>query len=70
MAELIAITIGTNEGVIDLDEGLEDLQEIGSTAGTSVGKALEKRKGGSGSVAVADAPTDLDTTDEDDTERV
>lgn len=69
VAELIAITIGTNEGVIDLEEGLEDLKEIGSTAGGSVGKALEKR-GGGGSVAVAEAPTDLDTTEDDDTERV
>lgn len=68
VAELIAVTIGTNEGVIDLDAGLEDLKEIGSTAGASVGKALAKRSGG-GSVAVADAPTDLDTTDEDDAER-
>jgi hypothetical protein len=71
VAELIAVTIGVAEGVIDLDEGLEDLKEVGSTAGGSVSKALEKRRGATGGVAVIeDAPSDLDTTDEDDSERV
>jgi hypothetical protein len=71
VAELIAITIGVAEGVIDLDEGLEDLKEVGSSAGGSVSKALVKKAGGGGGVAtIEDAPSDLDTTSEDDSERV
>jgi hypothetical protein len=72
VAELIAVTIGVEEGAIDVDEGLEDLKEIGSTAGGTVSKALAKRGGGSGGgvATIEDAPSDLDTTDEDESERV
>jgi hypothetical protein len=72
VAELIAITIGVAEGVIDLDEGLDDLKDVGSSAGGSVSKALVKKAGGGtgGGVAVIeDAPSDLDTTT-DDSERI
>jgi hypothetical protein len=40
VCETIALTIGLNEGAIDLDEGLADLAEMGSGAGGSVGRAL------------------------------
>ncbi|MEM6281566.1 MAG: hypothetical protein AAF787_05185 [Chloroflexota bacterium] len=42
IAETIALTIGTNEGRIGLDDGVEDLKEMGSDASTisSVKKAL------------------------------
>jgi hypothetical protein len=40
VCETIALTVGLGEEAIDLQEGLEDLADIGSTAGASVGKAL------------------------------
>lgn len=58
VCETIALTIGLGEDAIDLDEGLGHLEEIGSDAGASVGKALA-HIGGSGSVATGDAPADL-----------
>ncbi|MEU4833127.1 hypothetical protein [Streptosporangium sp. NPDC023615] len=42
VSETIALTVGLGEDAIDLREGLDDLEEIGSTAGTSVGKALAR----------------------------
>lgn len=65
VCETIALTIGISEGTIDLDTGLAHLKEAGSTVGATVGKALAKvsGSGGSGVVAVADSPADLDTTD-------
>lgn len=65
VAETIAIAIGMCEGTIDLDEGLADLAAAGSDdkSRKAAGKALAKFSGGGGAVAVADAPTDLDTTD-------
>ena len=40
VCETIALTVGLGEEAIDLDEGLADLQDVGSTAGSSVGRAL------------------------------
>jgi hypothetical protein len=40
VSETIALTIGLAEDAIDLDEGLADLSDVGSTAGASVSKAL------------------------------
>lgn len=40
VSELIALIIGMAEETIDLDDGLDDLKEIGSGAGGAVGKAL------------------------------
>jgi len=40
VCETIALTVGLGEEAIDLDEGLADLQDVGSTAGSTVGRAL------------------------------
>ncbi|MEO3747109.1 hypothetical protein [Plantactinospora sp. B5E13] len=40
VCETIALTIGLAEDSIDLDTGLRDLDDVGSTAGPSVGRAL------------------------------
>lgn len=40
VCDLIALTVGLMEDSIDLDEGLEDLREVGSASGASVGRAL------------------------------
>jgi hypothetical protein len=38
--ETIALTVGLGEDAIGLDDGLDDLADVGSTAGASVGRAL------------------------------
>ena len=40
VCDLIAVTVGIMEESITLDEGLQDLHNIGSTGGAAVGKAL------------------------------
>ena len=40
VCELIALTIGLNEGTVDLTGGLDDLRRIGSGHGKAVRKAL------------------------------
>jgi len=40
VCETIALTVGLGEEAIDLDDGLADLQDVGSTAGDTVGQAL------------------------------
>jgi hypothetical protein len=40
VCETIALTVGLGEEAIDLDEGLADLRDVGSTAGSTVGRAL------------------------------
>lgn len=40
VCDLIALTVGLLEDAIDLDEGLEDLRDVGSTSGASVSRAL------------------------------
>lgn len=40
VCETIALTVGLGEEAIDLAEGLADLRDVGSTAGTTVGRAL------------------------------
>lgn len=40
VCDLIALTVGLLEDAIDLDEGLEDLRDVGSTSGGSVSRAL------------------------------
>ena len=40
VCETIALTVGLGEDAIDLDEGINDLTDVGSRAGDSVGRAL------------------------------
>lgn len=61
VCETIALTIGLAEDAIDLDEGLEDLAEIGSTAGASVSRALAHV--GAGTVDRATATTGVARVD-------
>ena len=61
VCETIALTIGLEEGAIDLDAGLDDLADVGSTAGATVGRALARIGGAGRDVAVGPAltgPTD------------
>ncbi|MGW2199743.1 hypothetical protein ACWCSH_46370 [Streptosporangium sp. NPDC001682] len=52
VCETIALTVGLGEDAIDLREGLDDLDELGSTAGAAVGRALAKLD--RGTLVVAD----------------
>jgi hypothetical protein len=59
VCETIALTIGLGEAAIDLDEGLADLQDVGSTAGTAVSMALATIGASKGEVVIAAPPADL-----------
>lgn len=50
VCETIALTVGLGEDAIDLDGGLADLADVGSTAGASVGRALAPIGTGRGAV--------------------
>jgi hypothetical protein len=56
VCETIALTVGLGEDTIDLDEGLEDLREVGSAATATVGKALARIGGGRAPLATGSAP--------------
>ena len=57
--ETIALAVGLGEDAIDLDEGLDDLRELGSTATGSVSKALARVGGERGAAASAPPPPGL-----------
>ncbi|GAA2640282.1 hypothetical protein GCM10010399_87290 [Dactylosporangium fulvum] len=59
VCETIALTVGLGEDAIDLDEGLDDLRDIGSAATATVGKALARIGGDRAPVATGSAPSDL-----------
>ncbi|GGM08856.1 hypothetical protein ACFFX1_01660 [Dactylosporangium sucinum] len=59
VCETIALTVGLGEDAIDLDEGLDDLRDLGSASTTTVGKALARIGGDRGPVATGAAPADL-----------
>lgn len=69
IAETIALTIGLSEGVIGLDEGLDDLKEIGASdaAISQAGKALAHYDDvkGNGNVVTTDTPEGLDDDADD-----
>jgi hypothetical protein len=72
IAETIALAVGITEGVIDLDDGVDDLKSVGASddAIRQATKALSLHKDRT-SVVVADkAPKDLDTTDDDSVARL
>ncbi|MEV5571305.1 hypothetical protein AB0L06_14740 [Spirillospora sp. NPDC052269] len=59
VCETIALTIGLGEDAIDLDEGLEHLDEAGSDAGEVVSKALTPLRRTRGTVAETGTPSGL-----------
>jgi hypothetical protein len=59
VCETIALTVGLGEDTIDLDEGLEDLRDIGSGAVSTVGKALARIGGDRAPLASGAIPADL-----------
>lgn len=59
VCETIALTIGLGEGTVELEDGIEDLKEIGSAHAESVGRALAT-VGARGAVTESEGPTDLD----------
>ncbi|MFI0444842.1 hypothetical protein [Actinomadura sp. 6N118] len=59
VCETIALTIGLAEDAIDLDEGLEHLDEFGSAAGASVSRALARLDADRSPTASSAVPADL-----------
>jgi hypothetical protein len=59
VCETIALTIGLGEAAIDLDEGLADLQDVGSSAGQAVSKALAIIGSSARELVVTEPPADL-----------
>ena len=59
VCETIALTVGLGEAAIDLDEGLADLQDVGSPAGPAVSSALEVIGSARDTVVVMGPPADL-----------
>jgi hypothetical protein len=59
VCETIALTIGLGEFAIDLDEGLDDLADVGLAAGPVVSKALATIGAGRVAVTTAAPPADL-----------
>ncbi|KMV15903.1 hypothetical protein ACT17_22605 [Mycolicibacterium conceptionense] len=53
VCDLIGVTIGLLEEVVNLDEGLADLADVGSNAGATVGKALAPLAGSKAPAATA-----------------
>lgn len=70
VCETIALTVGLGEGTIDLDEGLEHLREEGTDerAIEATSKALATV--GGGKVALGDADSDVDVSDEEGADRL
>jgi hypothetical protein len=64
VCETIALTIGLGEAAIDLNEGLDDLVAVGSTAGASVSKALAKVGGTRGALVVGPSLAGSDDGDD------
>jgi hypothetical protein len=62
VCETIALTIGLNEGTIDLAQGIDDLKSVGSTAGGVVSKALAPLGMAKGGVVKTPVPAGLTAT--------
>jgi hypothetical protein len=69
VCETIAVAIGLGEGTVDLDTGIEDLKEIGSTHAETVGRALAT-VGSRGAIAESESPADLDEAEGGGAERL
>jgi hypothetical protein len=59
VCETIALAVGLGEAAIDLDEGLADLQDVGSPAGPAVSKALAVLGTSRGTLVVSGPPGGL-----------
>jgi hypothetical protein len=59
VCETIAVTVGLGEEAIDLAEGLDDLADVGSTAGATVGRALASIGASHGAVVTTGLPAGL-----------
>lgn len=59
VCETIALTIGLGEDAIDLDAGLADLADVGSTAGSAVSRALAVIGADHGQLVVSSGPAAL-----------
>lgn len=60
VCETIALTIGLGEDAVNIDEGLADLSDMGSDAGSAVSAALATIDARRSLVSAAAAPDDLD----------
>lgn len=60
VCETIALIVGLGEDAIDLTDGLDDLSDVGSTAGPAVSTALAALASRHTALMVAAAPGDLD----------
>jgi hypothetical protein len=60
VCETIALTVGLGEDAISLDDGLDDLGDVGSTAGPAVSRALAVIGAGQARCELAATPRDLD----------
>lgn len=60
ICETIGAAIGLAEGTVDLESALEDLAEIGSSAGATVSKALATVGASKGVVSTSATPADLE----------
>jgi hypothetical protein len=60
VTETIALTVGLGEDAISLDDGLDDLDDVGSGAGPAVSKALAAIGSGRGALTIAVDLDDLD----------
>jgi hypothetical protein len=60
VAETIALTVGLGEDAISLDDGLADLDDVGSVSAPAVSKALAEIGAGRGTVTISVALDDLD----------
>lgn len=72
IAETIALTIGMAEGVIDLDDGVDDLKAAGASdsAIRQATNALALYKGRTNVVVTGDSPKDIDLADDDSVARI
>jgi hypothetical protein len=60
VCEAIALTIGLGEDAISLDDGLDDLADVGSAASPTVSRALAAIGAGRNAVTISVALDDLD----------
>jgi hypothetical protein len=60
VTETIALTVGLGEDAISLDDGLADLDDVGSGAGPAVSKALAAIGSGRGALTISVDLDDLD----------